>query len=110
MNAFRLLVFSVIVAALPGCASTWPRPRPVACPKHHIPLQSRTMFAPLSTTRVDPSEDYIDVMTRVGDRFPYSIPFGFSGGRTDTFPVRYRVYYCSECEQGLERAFAKPRK
>jgi hypothetical protein len=68
------------------------------------------MFAPDAETHISPSDEYIEVMTRAGDRFPYSIPFGFSGGRNDTFRVRHRVYYCLQCERDEELAFARYRK
>jgi hypothetical protein len=68
------------------------------------------MFGPGPRTNVDPSDEYLDVMTRVGDRFPYCIPFGFSEGRNDIFEVRTRVYFCSECERRVQLTFAQNHK
>ena len=109
ISPIRLIIFSAIGATMLGCAETWPHERPAVCPKHQISLESQILFAPSRATIVDPSLDYLDVMIRIGDRFPYSIPFGFSRGRTKTFPVRCQVFYCPVCEQAVQQEFAKAR-
>jgi hypothetical protein len=109
MSPIRLIIFSTAGATLLGCAETWPHERPAVCPKHQISLQSRILFAPSHGTIVDPPVENVDVMIRIGDRFPYSIPFGFSRGRTETFPVRCQVFYCPVCEQGVQHEYAKTR-
>jgi hypothetical protein len=109
MKAFRPLVFALLTFALSSCTATWPDKAPKVCPRHYQILQSRTMFAASADTHVDPSEEYLDVATRVGDNFPYCIPFSFSPERTSTFTTRYRVRYCPACELGMDLALAKPK-
>src|SRR5688572_20777252 len=101
-RVMRMLPILLLAAiALSGCAPTWPKPAPANCPKHHQPLESRTMYAPPAGTMIDPSDEYLEVGMRVGDQLPYVIPFRFAEKRSSDFPVRYRVRFCPVCEIGM---------
>ncbi|MBC8166855.1 MAG: hypothetical protein H7Y20_13425 [Bryobacteraceae bacterium] len=76
------------------------------CPKHDIRLKTARGYRPSPGTRVDPSDDYLELDHA---RFPFAIPFGFAPSRSDVFTVPTSVRFCPQCEQAQQRALSSRR-